>query len=388
MRRSLWWVWPPAVAALSLVSGLLADLGGDVFLIAMLVLAPLFAFLSALIATRVPGNPIAWLLLITGLSVPVGGMLSLGIPATAPAAATFWLAVAVFVTDAGWIFFIFPILLVLFLFPTGTFLTPRWRWGGWLAATMVAVLGFAGVFAENLESVRFGWSVPNPIGFLPADVWAESGWFFPLWGAGLAVLAVGGLLSMVVRYRRSTLVARTQIKWFVVPAAAFALFYALSAAIPGDNFISTTFFSVGFAVTFCSLPIAITIAITRYRLYEIDRIVSRTILYVVVLGLMVGVYALALLVLSLIVPADGDLQVAVATLAAVGVTVPVGRRIRRWVDRRFFRSRYDAARVVSAFAAELGATLNLAEVEARAEAVVDEVFAPTGVDIWLADQGA
>jgi hypothetical protein len=374
---------PLLVGALSLaVWFAVGGIEDDIFIVVMLWLAPLFAFLAATIATRVPGNAIAWLLLTVGLSIPVAGLVSLAIPAEAPTEPSFLLGVALLVVEASWMAFIFPILLVLFLFPTGSFLNRRWRWAGWLVVAMLATFTFLSLFVTEWTSATAEWTVVNPIGFIPAAVFAGP-LFEPLWSSGLVVLAIGGLISIVLRYRRSTATGRAQIKWFVVPAAAFALFYGLSAITGGDAWVSTTLFSVGFGVTFASLPVAMTIAITRYRLYEIDRIVSRTILYGIVLALMVGVYAGALLAVGLVVPAHGDLQVAIATLVAVGVSIPAGRRIRRRVDRRFFRSRYDAAQVVSSFAAELRHTINTDAVVALTVSVVAGAFAPEVVDVWL-----
>lgn len=379
-------VAPAVVGGLALTVGLVVGIEDDFFITVMLWLSPLFAFLAALIATRVPGNSIAWLLLAVGLTVPVAALVSLAIPAEPPTDPSILLGLALLAVEGSWMGFIFPILLVLFLFPTGTFLTPRWRWAGRLVAVMLVTFAFLSLFVTEWQSTIHGWAVANPSGFIPVGVF-DSPAFAVVWSAGLVVLAVGGLVAIVLRYRRSSAVGRAQIRWFVVPAVVFAAFYA-SAAIPGDTWVGTTFFSVGFGITFLSLPVAMTIAITRYRLFEIDRIVSRTILYVLVLGLMVGVYVAALLALGLVFPADGDLQVAVATLAAVAVSVPFGRRLRRWVDKRFFRSRFDAAAVVSGFAAFLRETIDTESVTGQARAVVDEVFAPESVSVWLAEEPA
>lgn len=139
------------------------------------------------------------------------------------------------------------------------------------------------------------------------------------------------------------------------------------------------------AVWTLTIPLSIVIAVTKYRLYEIDRIVSRTVAYGLVVAAMVGVYDAAVAGLSLLVPDQEDLTVAVATLAAVAVSVPLVRRVREWVDRRFFRSRYDAAEVVARVADDLRTTVDLAEVETRAESVIDEVFAPELVAVWVAE---
>ena len=370
---------PLVVGGLALAAGLMAGEIDDPFVTVMLWLSPLFAFLAAVIATRVPGNGVAWLLLTVGLSIPVTGFASLAIPTEPPAEPTVLLGIALLLVGGSWMAFVFPILLVLFLFPSGSFLTPRWRWAAWLVGVMIAVFCFIAFFSVEWSSET--WTVPNPNGFIPTTFF--DGPFGLVWSGGLVALAIGGLISIVLRYRRSVLVARTQIKWFVVPAVAFAVFYALSAAIPGDAFVDTTIFSIGFGVTFLSLPVAMTIAITRYRLYEIDRIVSRTVSYLVVVGALTAAYFGLVLLLRSFLPIEGPLPVALSTLAVAFAFFPLARRVQRFVDRRFFRSRYDAAAIVSEFASDLRQTIGTEAVVALTVAVVAGVFAPEAIDVWL-----
>ena len=387
-RRVAWVIVGPAlVGALSLAAGLTVGLpDDDVFIVVMLWLAPLFAFLAAVIATRVPGNAIAWLLLVVGLTVPVAVLASLAVPQEAPSGPSLVLGLASLVVDGSWMGFIFPILLVLFLFPTGSFLTPRWRWAGWLVGAMVMTFVVIYVLLTHWTSTIRGWTLENPYGVIPPSVW--EGQIALLWTAGLVALALGGLISIVLRYRRSALVARAQIKWFVVPAVVFAAFYAASAAVPSDAFSSTSFFNVGFAVTFLSLPVAMTIAITRYRLYEIDRIFSRTVTYAVVLGVLGAGYSGLVLGLRSILPGiEGPLPVAISTLAMAAAFRPLAGRVQSFVDRRFFRRRYDAAAVAARVADELRESLSLAEVTGRVESVVDEILAPVTVGVWVAEEG-
>ena len=285
--------------------------------------------------------------------------------------------------EFSWVLFIFPVLLMLYLFPTGSFLTRRWQWAGWLTAGMVGTMVFFALFSEQLSSTEHGWSVPTPFGFIPVTFF--EGWFGPVWGALLAILALGGLVAIVVRYRRSNLEERTQLKWVVFSASAFAVFYAATAS-SSDYFTATNFFSVGYAVTFGLLPVSMTVAITKYRLYEIDRIVSRSVLYLLVLGLMAGVYVLSVLALGLLLPAEGDLQVALATLAAAAVSIPAGRRLRRWVDQRFFRSRYDAGRVIADFASQIQEEIDLDRLVSGAEGAVASTFQPEITAVWLAGE--
>lgn len=132
-------------------------------------------------------------------------------------------------------------------------------------------------------------------------------------------------------------------------------------------------------------PITVVIAIMRYRLYEIDRVLSRTVSYGLIIGIAVAVYFIVVTGMQALLPIDGEVAVALSTLIAWAASVPWARRFRAWVDQRFFRSRYDAAAVVARVANELRSTVDLAEVEARAESVIEEVFAPEYVSLWLAE---
>lgn len=377
----LWWVVPPLLTVLALVVGLTVGVSGDPFIYMMLVLAPLFGFLAAVIGTRVPGNPISWLLLSIGSSVPLAGAASLVVPVTAPDPPTFWLAVAVFLVEGVWIFFIFPILLILMLFPTGSFLTPRWSWGGWLAAAMLAGFCLASVFAAELVSSDAGWTVANPIGFIPTAIW--EGWFGALWSTGLAALAVGGLASMVVRYRRSAVVVRTQIRWVVFPAVVFAVGYALSALIPGDGWETLTAWNIAFSAGFALIPISIAIAITRFRLYDIDRILSRTVTYGLVIGLLLALYTGATVLSTEVVPVDSNLTTAAATLASAALFTPLRRRIQRRIDRHFNRTRYVAQQEMESFTGRLRDPTNLAILHADLGGVVQRTLQPASIGIWV-----
>lgn len=227
----------------------------------------------------------------------------------------------------------------------------------------------------------------------PDGEWATRwiGWLF--WGTfPLLVLALFGFppiaaLSVVVifwtvvtRTRRAGVVQRRQMAWVLLATGLFLLIGTASIAFPLPGWL--VFSSVVF------VPAGFVIAITRYKLYEIDRIVSRTVSYGVVVAAMVAVYAGLVTLMQLALPVQEDLAVAISTLVAVAVSVPLLRRVRAWVDRRFFRSRYDAASVVARVAGELQATVDLAEVESRAEAVIDEALAPETVAIWLAEEPA
>jgi hypothetical protein len=199
------------------------------------------------------------------------------------------------------------------------------------------------------------------------------------------VLVVLAAASLLVRFRRGGPVERQQLKWFVL-AAVFA-----SAGVMTDVLgvpVGGPVWSVVDAVTFALLPIAVAIAVLRYRLYDIDRIVSRSVSYGLLTAVLVGIYLLVVALLRpLLEPLTGNSTLAVAgsTLVVAAVFNPARRRLQAVVDRRFDRARYDAARAVDAFAARLRGQVDLDQVSAGLRDTVSATVAPTRVAVWLRD---
>jgi MFS family permease len=205
--------------------------------------------------------------------------------------------------------------------------------------------------------------------------WLE-GVLAPVMLAAIVIVFGSSLVAML----RGGVVRRRQLGWVVVSIAAMVGLIALGNWTPDP--VGSVLGMLAFAV----FPWGVVIAVTRYRLYEIDRIVSRTVTYVVVIGVLVAVYAALVLLLGSLLPdSDSPVPVALSTLAVAFAFFPLARRVQGFVDRRFFRSRYDAATVVASFASELRGTIDEAAVADRAVSVVDQVFAPEAVGVWLAE---
>jgi hypothetical protein len=205
--------------------------------------------------------------------------------------------------------------------------------------------------------------------------------------AALPFLAVPALSTVlvvvvVVHLLRADPVRRRQVGWVLL---ALGVSVVQELVLEGFGVDLGPAEGVVRAVVILLIPTSIVIAVTRFRLYEIDRVMSRTVSYGLLVGAMFGVFFGMVALLTLVLPLGGDLPVAIATLTAVAVSVPLMRRVRRWVDRRFFRSRYDAAAVVARVADDLRTTVDMAEVESRAESVISEVFAPESVGVWVAE---
>lgn len=269
-------------------------------------------------------------------------------------------------------------------FPDGDWVS---RWAKWFTWSMLGAFTFQLVLWMLVPA--YATSV---FGQGAALAWTRrAGEANPLFFVGISaagVLGIGFTLSAVLgmwRVARGDPVRTRQI-WVVILGGVLALLVGLPAR-PLEE-LGSPLAGVLNALSALIFPVTVMVAIMRYRLYEIDRVVSRTVSYAIVLGAMTGVAFAAGAGLTLMLGEVSDLVVAISTLAGVSVSVPVARRVRGWVDRRFFRSRYDAAEVVGRVADELRTTVDLDQVEARAESVIDEVFSPEAVGVWLAGRSA
>jgi hypothetical protein len=254
------------------------------------------------------------------------------------------------------------------LFPTGRPPSRRWWWVAGIGAAGV-VYAFATVTLEAATGVLY-------------DILSESAS-----SVIVSVLMVTGTLgataSVVVRYRRAGDVERHQIKWVSASLLLVCSVAAFAVSPPARDLLTgATVPLVGSAV-WCTIPVSIGIAITRYHLYDIDRIVSRTVSYALV-GLIVGlIYAGVVVALGSILGSRGDLAIAASTLAAAAVFRPVRRRIQHATDRRFNRPRYQAQRELDAFAQHLRGQVELAAVSDDLIRVVERALQPSSLDLWI-----
>jgi hypothetical protein len=284
---------------------------------------------------------------------------------------------------------LFPVLLILFVFPIGRFLTKRWRWAGWLAGVFTVAMSLVVAFSEEVGHIydpdNEHWNLSNPIGFLQPEV-AE---FMNLLSVGVMMgLAVGGVVSMIVRYRRSDSLVRTQIKWVVYASAVAAVALQGISLSGGDP----TLYLLSVLTALAVIPIAITVAITRYKLFEIDRLISRTVSYGLVVALLGGMFvALAWLPSVFIggVGHDGEgsgpppLIITASTLAVAALFNPLRKRVRHAVDRRFNRSGYQAELMSEGFAAQIREPLSTDEIIDLWTQAVGETMQPQTAGIWL-----
>jgi hypothetical protein len=341
------------------------------------------ATVGAVLAGRRPRHPVGWLLLALGLAVTVDGVTDsyaryglLASPGAVPAVRQ--------VRVLGDTFALWPACIgfILLLTPTGSLPSARWRW--WARITAVApllwhatVLGF--------ETVRYPpfYSFPNPF-YVPALATPASIVALPLVMVTLLSVVVGGA-SLVVRFRRATGEERQQLRW--VTSAAVVAAAGIPVAIAGISIDSAAVVGVAVLGSAAVLGLAIAAAILRYRLYDLDRIISRTVAYGLLTVLLGLGYAGVVLGLGRLLPQGSSLAVAAATLAVAAVFQPLRRRIQAVVDRRFNRRRHDAGRLIEAFGARLRDQVDLDTLTAEVLVVVDQALQPTQASLWLRPPG-
>jgi hypothetical protein len=336
------------------------------------------AAVGALVAGRRPRHPVGWLLLGVALSVSfnvlVEPYVKYGLvvrPGSLPGA--FYLMPFVYssflvaLACAGF---------VLLLTPTGSLPSPRWRWWARVAAVApaVTVVGLA-IQPDPLAPEYLGSPVAVPA-LAPALLVAAL--------AGMAVVAAGllaGAGSLVLRFRRARGVERLQLRWLAL-AGACASALLLVALVAGALALDPVVLG-SLALCLALLPLATGAAILRYRLYDLDRIVSRTLAYGL-LSVLLGLgYAAVVLGLGRLLPDSSSLAVAAATLAVAAIFQPARRRVQAVVDRRFNRHRHDAARTIADFSARLRDQVDLGTLTGELLTVVDQTMQPTRASLWL-----
>jgi hypothetical protein len=385
-----WGLWALAMLGLAVVpwmDSLLRQAGRPelVVLVPGSVVGPVLSLVSAatvgaVLASRRPRHPVGWLLLGFALSLTASGVISSYViyglvarPGALPAADLYARAYGPL------IYLALAILgFILLLTPTGSPPTRGWRWWARVSAVAVAVVLVAATLAPgSLDPARIAVLGPlDPRSFggalRAASVLAQA--------VAIGVILAGGA-SLVVRYRRARGVERLQLRWVTLAAALTGVAmvaYAVLIALGQVNLAG--WISAGATIF---LPLATGAAILRYRLYDIDRIVSRTLawgLLTVLLGL--G-YAGVVLGLGRLLGQDSSLAVAAATLAVAAAFQPARRRVQAGVDRRFNRRRHDATRIIEGFGTRLRDQVDLDTLTADLLAVVDQTMQPTQTSLWL-----
>jgi hypothetical protein len=342
-----------------------------------------FSGVGALVASRQPGNAIGWIFCGAALLGPALGPL-------ADAYAWYWLdghaaseglaKVGASYASVGWMpEVLLPITFLLLLFPDGRLLTPRWRPVAWCAA-----VGMAGAFVTTaltpgaLEDFP---QIQNPFGIHSGLRDALEGLSFLL----LLIGVVGAPLSLYLRLRRASGQLREQIKWLVWAGAVAVVTFVIGVA--GYDVWGEAISNAAILLGVLGLAVATGIAILRYRLYDIDVVINRTLVYAGLTATLAGAYLASVLLLQLLLSPTSDLAIAGSTLAVAALFQPARRRIQELVDRRFYRSRYDAARTLERFGGTLRDEVDLDSLGGELRGVVADTMQPAHVTLWLRETG-
>jgi hypothetical protein len=372
--------------------------GGRMFAVVVLALAAVaYAGAGRVITARLPGNAIGWLLGLVGLSVATAtfteqyalyGLVTArgSVPAVG--------AVAALTGGTGplTIALLFPLVL---LFPDGRLPSRRWRpvlWAmivvmvGWASQLFQAGTKITGGLTNALDADHADY--PSPTGILP-----RHGWYSDF----LAVIFVLGIVigmlvvaSVFVRRRGASPDLRKQLAWLgyvgvltAVWVVAQILNGLLATPAVSNGWLGTTIWAFIVLTPLAGIPAAVAVAVLRYRLYEIDKIISRTLAYAIVTGVLVGLYAGLVLLATQVLHFHSSVAVAAATLAAAALFTPLRSRVQRLVDRRFNRTRYDADQTLTAFAARLQDAVDSDAVRADLLGVVHRSLEPTHASVWV-----
>jgi hypothetical protein len=343
-----------------------------------------FTLMGVLVARREPRNPMGWLLLGAALAIQLGS--------DAPAYAyldyhthhgTLPLGHVAVLLSGGWTYGVQMLPLIILLFPDGR-PGSRWRWPlrAYLALSAVFIAGtlIVAISAFGLRQPVDGSgnlvTLNHPSG--------ANAWFGPVYGAGLGscfVLTVAAVIYQALRYRRARGERRQQLKWLGAGAATCVLLLVLSTASTGA--VSGLLFPLGLT----ALPLAMGVGILRYRLYEIDRLISRTLSYAILTALLVGTFVGLIALTTNILAISSRVGVGASTLAAAALFNPLRKRIQRLVDRRFNRARYDAEATVAAFTARLRDAVEIDAIRADLLDVVNRAVQPTHASVWIRPPG-
>jgi hypothetical protein len=374
---ALWTAMTVIGMALSLAHGKVSDAA------VAPALTPL-AGVGALLAARRRHNPIGWLLLATALVIALNTLLGSLYDEHGPPPADLLTQTLVWLDDWLFVVWVTPIgVLIPLLFPDGRLPSPRWR--GFLRLSLIVIaLGLVGdMFGPRTLDWGEHGTVPNP--YRPPGALGDVLGFVSTAGGAFFIFAcLGSLTALVLRFRRSTGVERLQFKWFALAMGLLISGLAISAAgeVAHSGVVGDTGWWVFLVSLVVALPLAIGVAVMRHRLYDIDVVINRALVYGALTVTLAAAYLGLVLLVGLAVGRSG-FAVAASTLAVAALFRPLRGWIQGAVDRRFYRSRYDAAQELEAFGLRLRDELDLETLAADVRTIVRDTVQPAHVSLWL-----
>jgi len=311
-----------------------------------LALPLIFSVLAALIISRQPGNRVGWLMMVVALAINNPVTYWVQQAQTPPETMTAGLWLLVWINTWSWVPVIFPIFLIPLYFPTGQVPSPRWRWVFKLVISLGILFLIMAAFTREIGQ-ELGWAIQNPIGFIPSEF--LEGPFFVLWGGLLIASITACVVSLFQRYRQAGSGERQQIKWLLLAGAGFVLVYGLTFIFTDvSSWVTNGWVDLALVLSILGMPVAITVAIFRYRLWDLDVVINRALIYGPLTTVMAGIFAMVIALTSeLTKEALGDQSKALgAAISAVIVAVvfqPLRDRIEAFVDKHFYPQKLDLA---------------------------------------------
>jgi hypothetical protein len=344
-----------------------------------------FAIVAALIVWRQPRNSLGWVLMVpVGLYVVAGPIERLAPSSPEP---TVPILLIVWFNNWNWLLLIFPLLLILLLFPNGRPPTPRWRWVGVAAIAWAALFVLLAALPQQINvTTTTNLVFDNPIGVLGKDTVER---LLGVWIVGLLALTVACAVALFVRYRRANETEREQIKWLLYACAVFLVVYVggFVSGLGGTASLGGYIWGVFFGLSVIALPAAIGIAILKYRLYDIDVVINRTLVYGALTVMLAAAYLATVVASQYVFRAltgqESQLAIVASTLTIAALFVPLRRRVQAFVDRRFYRRKYDARKTLEAFSVKLRDETDLDALRDDLVGVVRETMQPAYISLWL-----
>jgi hypothetical protein len=344
-----------------------------------------FSILGMLIITRLPDNRVGWLMLIIALGAVNPSTVIIASLPTPPTSLSPGLWLILWLNNWVWISVIIPILLIPLHFPTGRPPSRRWNWVNWLAIGLGLFFMLLTAFLTPIGPLdNKEWMLPNPIGFIPDDVANPVTTVLFL---GLATMAIASVISLIVRYRRAQEIERHQIKWLLYVTALFAVTYSVTGMNSDSSSPLIRTVNVLGTPLLLAIPIAIAIAILRYRLYDIDILIRRTLQYALLTGLLALVYFGSVVLLQSIFRAltgeSSQAAVVISTLGIAALFNPLRHRIQDIIDSRFYRQKYNAEQIMAEFAATARNETDLEALTTQVVNIVQNTMQPESQSLWL-----
>ncbi len=348
------------------------------------------AIVAALIVSSQPRNTIGWLLMVPVGLFLVGGPIEEYIQRVALSAPdpTLPLLLIVWFSGWSWVLLIFPLLYILLLFPHGKPPTPRWRWVSVAGIAWAALFVLIVTFSQPLNSnTTPNLTLPNPIGILGDTLEVLSN----VWVTGLLVLAVLCVAALFAHYRRANETEREQIKWLLYACAVFVVLYVggTVSGLTDSTGLAAYIWNVSFGLSLVAFPAAIGVAILRYRLFDIDVIIRRTLVYGTLTAVLALTYLGSVVILQhlfrVFIGERSQLVIVATTLAIAALFQPLRRRIQTFIDRRFYRRKYDATHMLQAFSVRCRDEVDINRLTGELLTTVEETLQPAHVSLWLYD---